>query len=68
MQAGGAEVVVVVDVAVASVDAMEVASANRGRSNAIIDQVEWKCCQSAKLRKAKNGGSEVIWLQHGTFI
>jgi len=37
-QAGGAEVVVVVvDVAV---DAMEVASANRGRSNTIIDKVE----------------------------
>jgi len=39
MQAGGAEVVVVVVVAVAA-DAMEVASANKGRSNTIIDKVE----------------------------
>jgi len=55
MQAGGAEVVVVVDVAVASVDAMEVASANRGRSNTIIDKVEWKC-QSDKVEEVKEWG------------
>ena len=52
-QAGGAEVVVVVVVAVA-VDAMEVASANRGRSNTIIDKVVWNEWQSDRLlRKAK---------------
>ena len=56
MQAGGAEVVVVVVVAVASVDAMEVASANRGRSNTIIDKVEWKCCQSDKIEEGKVWG------------
>ena len=54
MQAGGAEVVVVVVVDVA-VDAMEVASANRGRSNTIIDKVQWKC-QSDKIEEGKEWG------------